>query len=1275
MQSKFPSQARSRRHRSWQLLFRPRVLSLEDRIVPGDTLLGALTAPRLVLPQAAAQSAAMIANGKPPPAAVVTVAPRPQLLPLPAGSGRRTHVALALETQLAPDPQAWSVTEDLAQLVSAFAATQPPRALTPIDQNGLDGREPADGAIAGVNERSTPRPLPGPSFAPATPGHDPYTWVFGPGTGGPSVRAPRLPVIIDPNRDGAVVSTSVHMETQPFTDTEPGRTHAASEWEIYTNEPGSPERIWSRQVAPDEPDRSLLTHIHLADGLFEGSHAGQTLLRPSTNYLLRVRFENDLGEQSEWAERTFLTQTQIPGDPDNRWAARQPGYQVEVMASDLKLPVNIAFVPEPSYQPGTPLYYVTELYGEVKVVTADGHVRRFAGGDAQDPAERPNSLVNFNPTGAFPGSGEQGLTGIVVDPTNGDVYVSTVWSIAGDAPGSPHYGRVFRLESDDGGLTAARRVLVFDTACQLDWQGENCGEEQGQSHQISNLTFGPDGYLYVHNGEGFDIARAQNIDSYGGKILRLGRDGLPSAENPHFLPDCTNPATGRPCTRNFVYASGFRNPFGGAWWARNNRQYTVENGPDTNDRLSELVAGRNYGWNGFAASMTTHALYNWAPPQAPVNIAFIQPETFGGSGFPEDKWDHAFVSNSGPTYGEGPQAYGKRIQEFVLDPKTGERIGGPTTLVEYTGIGRASVGGLAAGPDGLYFTDIYRDDGVGGPAARGANVYRVRSLDSVNFSADVHVACSAPLTVQFTDRTTGGPPIFWLWLLGDGEISLEQNPQHTYAQAGTYDVTLIVIDAEGTPRWVTRPAYVGAGRVGLRAEGYAIGAFDEIYQYSGPRQARVDPTVDSAIGGGLEFPELGTTHFFTRWTGQLQSLDAGSYTFSTVSDDGIRLWVDNQLLIDNWIAHDPTTDTATITLAADQAYDIRLDYYQSTGTGEARLRWTPPGQAEQVIPQAQLCPTMTSTAVTPPSLLRTTSVNFEQIDLAWQNNADNATAILVERSTDGQTFVPRALLEPRATTYVDPLDTLGRYFYRVWAINPFGATASNTIDVSLGLLDFLNGFGNPVGLTANGDALFTEDVARLTTGEGDRAGSFFADERMGITSWLTMFTFQIRPGTPFLADGLAFVIQGNDPTALGPTGGGLGYGPDQPGCCGIANSVAIKFDVYDNAGEGDNSTGLFTDGASPTLPRPESDDVLMDLNGTGIDLLSQHVFQVFMVYQELTLVVLLVDTETQALALQIYVVDIPAKVGSGTAHVGFTGATGNLTAIHEVRSWRFESYG
>ena len=51
------------------------------------------------------------------------------------------------------------------------------------------------------------------------------------------------------------------------------------------------------------------------------------------------------------------------------------------------------------------------------------------------------------------------------------------------------------------------------------------GETQGQSHQISNITIGPDGKLYVHVGDGFDTAMALNLDSYRGKILRMNLDG------------------------------------------------------------------------------------------------------------------------------------------------------------------------------------------------------------------------------------------------------------------------------------------------------------------------------------------------------------------------------------------------------------------------------------------------------------------------------------------------------------------------------------------------------------------------------------------------------------------------------------------------------------------------------------------------------------------------------------------------------------------------------
>src|SRR5207249_2420728 len=88
----------------------------------------------------------------------------------------------------------------------------------------------------------------------------------------------------------------------------------------------------------------------------------------------------------------------------------------------------------------------------------------------------------------------------------------------------------------------------------------------------------------------------------------------------------------------------------------------------------------------------------------------------------------------------------------------------------------------------------------------------------------------------------------------------------------------------------------------------------------------------------------------------------------------------------------------------------------------------------------------------------------------------------------------------------------------------------------------------------------------------------------GVQNFTTTFTFQMTPGTSPMADGLAFVLQGDGPTALGPAGGGLGYGADfVGGGGGLPRSVAIKFDIYNNSGEGTDSTGIFTGGRSPTV--------------------------------------------------------------------------------------------
>ena len=387
------------------------------------------------------------------------------------------------------------------------------------------------------------------------------------------------------------------------------------------------------------------------------------------------------------------------------WQLAQPGYVLEVVAEGFQLPVNIAFVPEPEDGPQAPLFYVTELYGTIKTVLRDGTVLDYATG-----------LLNFNPTGAFPGSGELGVTGTAVDPASGDLFVALLYAIDPESANPTFYPRVIRLHSEDGGRTAASQSTVLDLF----------GARMSPSHQISNVSLGPDGKLYVHVGDGVQREKAQDLQSYLGKILRLNLDGSAPEDNPFYdANDGISP-------EDYIYALGFRNPFGGAWRTADGFHYEVENGP-SRDRFAKVVAGTNYTWGTPGVDenqlMSFAAIYNWEPAHAPVNVAFIQPETFGGSGFPASRQDRAFVSESGATWAPGPSSRGKRIVEFILD-LDGGLVDGPIPVVEYNGSGRASVVALAAGPDGLYFSDFYRDiptvEGPGGAIEPGSRVLRIR---------------------------------------------------------------------------------------------------------------------------------------------------------------------------------------------------------------------------------------------------------------------------------------------------------------------------------------------------------------------------------------------------------------------------------------------------------------------------------------------------------------------------------------------------------------------
>jgi uncharacterized repeat protein (TIGR03806 family) len=149
----------------------------------------------------------------------------------------------------------------------------------------------------------------------------------------------------------------------------------------------------------------------------------------------------------------------------------------------------------------------------------------------------------------------------------------------------------------------------------------------------------------------------------------------------------------------------------------------------------------------------------------------------------------------------------------------------------------------------------------------------------------------------------------------------------------------------------------GSGLLGQYWSNTTSTAFTNTSFNTPPTLTRVDPGINFNWDSTPPDPSIGLTVYCVRWTGSVQPQFTDNYTFYASADDGVRLWVNGKLLVDQWHDEAQTAYSGTINLVAQQRYDIEMDFYQNGGQSVAQLSWSSPltGPAA-IIPATQLYP-------------------------------------------------------------------------------------------------------------------------------------------------------------------------------------------------------------------------------------------------------------------------------------------------------------------------------
>jgi chitodextrinase len=274
---------------------------------------------------------------------------------------------------------------------------------------------------------------------------------------------------------------------------------------------------------------------------------------------------------------------------------------------------------------------------------------------------------------------------------------------------------------------------------------------------------------------------------------------------------------------------------------------------------------------------------------------------------------------------------------------------------------------------GTSATATYADSGL---TAKTSYSYTVAAQDAASNTSSASSAASvttpaaadttpptAPGTLTATVASFNQIALTWTaatdnvgvtaYRLSRGGVQINQSSALTFTDsnltaATSYTYSVVALDAAGNSsaaKTVTISTPLAAAPSGA---GWA-GAYFANATLSGSPIGRLDATVNFSWGSAAPMAGIPVDHFSVRWTGQLTPATSGTYTFYTQTDDGARLYVNDTLLINGW-AGGPSNRSATMALTKGTAYNVRMEYYDVTGTATAQLLWSGPSVTKAAIP-------------------------------------------------------------------------------------------------------------------------------------------------------------------------------------------------------------------------------------------------------------------------------------------------------------------------------------